>query len=105
MSKEAVLLMLLQEHLALKRGKKTPNGEWVFNKYFLGDRAHKPLPCCTRYYDYIEHEPRGLYEHFKSVEHIANAEGISPEDLQSTVDKIKTKRLRKKTTNLSWKSF
>jgi hypothetical protein len=87
MSKLSTLLMLAKEQIALKRGKITPKGVWIFNFYFLGNQARKPLPCCKKYYDNIDYEPLGLYEHFKSVEHVANANGQRPSDLQATIDK------------------
>jgi hypothetical protein len=90
----AVLGLLAIEQVALKRKKKTPKGEWVFNYYFLGDRASDPLPCCKVFYEYIEQEPLGLYEHFKSVEHVANANGQKPHDLQATIDENNKKYRR-----------
>jgi hypothetical protein len=94
MSKYSTLLMLAKDWLALKRGKKTPRGEWVINKYFLGNRSHNPLPCCEKYYDEIEYVPRGLYEHFKSVEHLAVENDINPAELQSFIDQLRAKKRR-----------
>lgn len=89
-----VLGMLAKEQVSLKRGKMTQKGEWVFNTYFLGNRPRNPLPCCKVFYEYIEQEPLGLYEHFKSVEHVANANDQKAHELQATIDENNRKYRR-----------
>ena len=78
-----------------RRKKRTPKGQWVHNVYYLPDKRKEFLPCCEKYVKQLEIEPLALYEHQKSIEHVAALYQVATKDLELTIKKLRSKRRTK----------
>ena len=86
------LLEAAKVYFDRRRKKRTPRGQWVHNVYFLPDKRKELLLCCKRYEKQVETDPTALYEHQKSIEHVAALYDVTTKDLELTIEKLRSKR-------------
>ncbi|MEZ8294119.1 hypothetical protein AB6D11_09715 [Vibrio splendidus] len=79
------LMMAAQEYISRLRGKKSPKGEWICNTYFIIDKHKERERCCAKYENQIEFSPRVMWQHCKSIEHIANSYQVDRDELEKEV--------------------
>lgn len=89
---EITLLMAAKEYFDRRRGRRSPCGEWVANMYFFPDEYKEKLECCEKCLCEMEMLPTVMFEHLKSIEHIANRHQVQPQDLKLMVKKLKSTR-------------
>jgi len=89
---KTTLLMAAKEYLARQRGKRYPSGEWVGNIYFFPDKYKEKLECCEKSLYEMETFPTIMFEHLKSIEHIANQYEVKAQDLELTIKALKSTR-------------
>ncbi|EGR3003015.1 hypothetical protein DMW06_22215 [Vibrio parahaemolyticus] len=88
-----VLSIAAREYFARARGKKSPKGSWVNNMYFIPDTKREAQKCCKNY----DINPISMWEHCKSIEHIATSYQVKTSDLEITINElIEVGRKRKK---------
>lgn len=87
---QTTLLMAAKEYIDRQRGKRSPTGEWVGNIYFFPDKYKEKLKCCEKYLIEIEMASIVMYEHLKSIEHIANLYEVKAQDLELLINTLKS---------------
>jgi len=86
---ETILLMAAKEYLDRQRGRRYPSGEWVGNIYFFPDKYKEKLECCEKPLREMEIFPTVMFEHLKSIKHIANRYEVNPQHLRLMITKLK----------------
>ena len=92
---QTTLLLAAKEYLDRQRGRRTPNGHWLNNVYYLPDKRKEYLPCCDIHTNQIENNPLALYEHQKSLEHVSALYSVNAKELKSIVNYLKSMRKNK----------
>lgn len=92
---KTTLLMAAKEYIDRQRGKRSPTGDWEHCKYYFPDQHKERLPCCEKYMEQIQNSPSAIWEHVKSIEHIAKRYEVKLTDLEATIRALKSTRIMK----------
>ncbi|EHZ2901699.1 hypothetical protein M5225_001647 [Vibrio vulnificus] len=90
------LAMAALEYINRQRNKQSPKGEWVCHTYFIADKHKEREQCCAKYENDLPHAPRIIWDHCKSIEHIAQRYQVNSADLELEISSIYKKAKRKK---------
>ena len=97
------LSMAALVYINRQRKKQSPKGEWIFNTYFIVDKHKERERCCAKYDDELPYVPRVMWEHCKSIEHIAQKHQVNSNELELEINNIykniKRKRIKRGSKN------
>ncbi len=85
------LNMAALEYFLRLQSKRTPKGKWLNRSYFFPCKKIEYKKCCAAFELETERNPRALWEHCKSIEHVANRHQVDPVALESRIKELTRK--------------
>ncbi|TON84980.1 hypothetical protein CGH50_24545, partial [Vibrio parahaemolyticus] len=85
---DITLYMAAKEFFDRLRGKRTPKGNWINGLYFYPCPKREHEKCCIAFEPETERKPIALWEHCKSIEHVAHRYQVDPEALEETINQL-----------------